>query len=471
MTAELRPPAAPAAALAAWRAALDGEVLLPGEPGFAEAAAQDGGTAAPAAIARPATAADVARTVRFAAGNGLPLSVRGGGHGAFAARAGAVLVLLSRLDSVEVRGGGRVDVGGGAVWRQVARALHPHGLALSSGDTDSVGVGGLALTGGVGWLVRRHGLTLDNLLAAEVVTAAGEVLHTDAEHHPDLFWALRGGGGNFGAVTRFTFQAHPLPAVHYGTVTAVSPSRESLAALLRGWRDAMRGADERLNSTLFAMPAEGGAPANCQIFTVWGGGDGHRARAAVAPLLELPGIVRTRFERRSYVSVLQDGGEPDGLEGVVEHALADAPGAGHDDVVVEERNAFLRLDDAVVDGLAGLVGQAPGSILAVRALGGAFGRVAPTATAFGWRDAEALAVFTGVLPPGSGAGDVARLEKAWSAIGEGHGTYGNFHERADGDPFALGVYAPVNAERLRRAKRAWDPGNLFSGNHNIDPAG
>ncbi|WP_219151694.1 FAD-binding oxidoreductase [Amycolatopsis sp. TNS106] len=460
------------AELAAWRSKSTGDVLVSADPGFDQIVAEDVVVATPAVIVRPATAGDVGRAVSFATEHGLPVSVRGGGHGPFAVGDGDLLILLSALDEVRVHDDGQVEVGGGAVWGQVAHALRPHGLALSSGDTSSVGVGGLTLTGGVGWLVRRHGLALDNLVAAEIVTASGQVLAIDAEHHADLFWAIRGGGGNFGIVTRFTFQAHPLPGtVRYGTITTAKPSTATgMAELLGRWRDVLHTADERLNSTVFVMPPEERSPANCQFFVLWGGDDEDEARAAIAPLLELPGILHTSFDFRPYVSVLEDGGEPDALEDILESVSVDAPepDAYIDDVVSDEHNAFVVLDDGVIASLAELIVQAPGSILSIRSMIGAVNRVPPTATAFGWRDTEALVIFTGILPPGSGPQDIVRIEEQWSAISAGRGSYGNFRDQVD-DPFTHRVYAPVNTERLIETKRRWDPENVFAGNHNIKP--
>ncbi|RSN19617.1 hypothetical protein DMC63_15670 [Streptomyces sp. WAC 05977] len=458
------------AELAAWRSKSAGEVLVSADPGFDQIVAEDVVVAIPAVIVRPATAGDVGQAVEFATKHGLPVSVRGGGHGPFAVSDGDLLILLTSLDEVRVHDDGRVDVGGGAVWGQVAHALRPHGLALSSGDTSSVGVGGLTLTGGVGWLVRRHGLALDNLVAAEIVTASGQVLAVDAEHHADLFWAIRGGGGNFGVVTRFTFRAHHLSStVYYGTITTTKPSAAAgMIELLGRWRDVLHAADERLNSTVFVMPAEGCSPANCQFFVLWGGDNEDEARAAIAPLLELPGIVHTNFDFRPYVSVLEDGGEPEALEDIVGGVSVDASEAYIDDVVSEEHNAFVVLDDGMITSLAELSEQAPGSILSIRSMIGAINRVDPTATAFGWRDTEALVIFTGILPPGSEPRDIVRLEEQWSAISAGRGIYGNFRDLVD-DPFTHRVYAPVNTERLIETKRRWDPDNVFAGNHNIKP--
>src|SRR5690606_24791023 len=172
-------------------------------------------------ILRPADAADVQRAVRFAAASGRRIAVRGGGHSAAGLSTvdGGIVIDLRALNAVEVLSENRVRVGGGALWRQVAEALGPHGLAISSGDTADVGVGGLTLSGGIGWMVRRHGLTLDHLRRVELVTAGGDILDVDGSQHPELFWALRGGGGGYGIVTAFEFQAEPVTDVSSALLT------------------------------------------------------------------------------------------------------------------------------------------------------------------------------------------------------------------------------------------------------------
>ena len=194
--------------------------------------------------------------VRFAARSGLLLSVRGGGHGfpGFGTNDGGVVIDLSKLANVEIIDKERhlVRIGGGATWGQVAAALAPHGLAISSGDTKSVGVGGLTLTGGIGWKVRKYGLALDNVAAAEVVTADGEVVQASAEENPELFWAIRGGGGNFGIVTAFDFAAHPTTDVFFGKIAFAA---SEAATVIQGWADYLRTAPEELTSTAdFANP-------------------------------------------------------------------------------------------------------------------------------------------------------------------------------------------------------------------------
>src|SRR6185312_6778251 len=165
----------------------------------------------------------VAAALTYAARHDLPVAVRSGGHSPLdrSVGAGEMVIDLAHLDGVEVLDAGRrlVRVGGGATWGRVATALDPHGWAITAGDTTSVGVGGLTLGGGIGWMVRRYGLTIDNLVGARMVTADGRLVTASEDDHADLFWALRGGGGNFGVVIDFDFIAQPVGGVDFGTVT------------------------------------------------------------------------------------------------------------------------------------------------------------------------------------------------------------------------------------------------------------
>ena len=181
-----------------------------------------------------------------------------------------------------------------ATWGQVAAALAPHGLAISSGDTKSVGVGGLTLTGGIGWKVRKHGLALDNVAAAEVVTASGQVVQASAEENPELFWAIRGGGGNFGIVTAFEFTAHPTTDVFYGKIAF--PASQA-ATVLQGWADYLRTAPEEVTSVAdVANPFAGGPEAPVEIHVAFDGDDPELAARAIDPIRTPP---PTRTARRS----------------------------------------------------------------------------------------------------------------------------------------------------------------------------
>src|SRR3954471_14441617 len=257
------------------RTAFGGDVIEPGTPGYESASGSLFATGHPAHLLRPRSVSDVQAGVRFAARAGLPLSVRGGGHGfpGFATNDRGVVVDLCALDDVAVvdRRKHIVRVGGGATWGRVAAALAPHGLAISSGDTKSVGVGGLTLSGGIGWKVRKYGLALDSLIAVEIVTAAGDVVRASADENAELFWAVRGGGGNFGIVTAFEFAAHPTTDIYFGKV--VFPASE-IAEVLQGWAEYQRPAPAELTSIAsFANPFLGGPDAPLEIEVAFDGDD------------------------------------------------------------------------------------------------------------------------------------------------------------------------------------------------------
>src|SRR5512142_2264728 len=223
-------------ALETLRRDFGGDIIEPGAAEYESARRSVLASGNPACVLRPRSVGGVQAGVRFAASAGLLLSVRGGGHSfaGFGTNDGDVVIDLSKIANVEIIDKERhlVRIGGGATWGQVAAALAPHGLAISSGDTKSVGVGGLTLTGGIGWKVRKRGLALDNVAAAELVTASGQVVHASTAENPELFWAIRGGGGNFGKVTAFDFAAHPTTEIFFGTIAF--PASQA-ATVLQGW--------------------------------------------------------------------------------------------------------------------------------------------------------------------------------------------------------------------------------------------
>jgi FAD/FMN-containing dehydrogenase len=427
-----------------------GTLVMPDSEEYPGAAAAYGALGSPAVIARPTTAADVAATVRYARAEALPLSVRSGGHSLFSTNDGGVVIDLRDIRDVEVLSGGRVRVGGGARWGDVALALQPHGLALSSGDTYSVGVGGLTLGGGIGWLVRQHGLALDSLLEAEVVLPSGDIVTAAENREPELFWALRGGGGNFGVVTRFTFQAHPLAGVVAGAID-VDPAL--LSETLRGWRGVLRRSPEELNSTVIAMPQFGPEmPATTKIVVCFGGDDTDAAMAAIRPLLELPGVMGHDVTAKRYVEVLEPGTPPPLGMRLITH------------------NGFTpEVDDEMIGRLTTAHAAFGSAVLMVRYLRGAFNRVPADATALAHRDAEAFVVSAVLLPPDSPEDAERRIRDDWATVAA-HvtGEYGNFTPHPDPEAITR-MYPPATAERLRAAKRRYDPENLFSYNHNITP--
>jgi len=387
--------------------------------------------------------------VSLAAAAGLPIAVRSGGHGLLPVDDGLV-VDLAEFTEVEVGEGGLVTVGGGARWGDIAAALAPHGLAISSGDTRDVGVGGLALGGGIGWLVRSHGLAVDALREVELVTAAGEVLTVSADEQPDVFWALRGGGGNFGVATRFVFQASPVDGLVGGHVHF---DQSDVPAVLRAWRDVMRAGPEELNSSLMVVPPFAPEmPAGPQLAVALQGSE-ERLRELLEPLLSLPSVTEVSLAPVAYGDLLED-----------------AP-PGRPPFLFVGGNGFVPdVSDEALDAVAAAFDRDVPTMILLRALGGAFSRVAPEATAIAHRDAEALLIVNGVLPADAAPEQIAAA-KAGSdaALAFTSGTYGNFSVER-GDEVIQAMYPPATLERLRRVKAELDPGNLFRQNHNIEPA-
>lgn len=432
--------------------ALSGTVLLPGHDGYDDARTVYSGVGEPAVVVRPLEPADVSAAVRFARAHGLILSVRSGGHSGsgFSTNTGGLVIDLRGIDGIELldEASGLVRIGSGALWGSVAATLGDLGLALTSGDTVSVGVGGLTLGGGIGWMVRSHGLAVDNLVEATVVTADGAIVTASADEHPDLFWALRGGGGNFGIVTSFVFRAHRLTGVYAGVIR-YRPER--LDSVLSGWRSVMRDAPEELNITFASMPDFPGMPGGIQLFVCFAGDDEAAASAAIGPLLALPGLISADIQRKRYADVLEEAHPPEGMTILI-------------------NNAFAReLDDELIAGLAGFYGRLEGSVLMIRSLSGAFNRVTEEATSFPWRDSEALVISAAFLPADAPAAAQQRVHEEWGTLAPHlQGSYGGFSNAAAGEATGL-IYPPHVLDRLSAIKHRYDPDNLFNQNHNIRP--
>jgi FAD/FMN-containing dehydrogenase len=434
---------------------LSAETLRPGDDGYDVAARVFYATGEPALVVRPRDPDEVAAVLAHAVRHDLAVSVRSGGHSPLgrSADTGGMVIDLAQLDAVEVLDAGRrlVRVGGGATWGRVAAALDPHGWGLTAGDTGSVGVGGLTLGGGVGWLVRRHGLAIDNLVGARVVTADGRLLTTSQDEHPDLFWALRGGGGNFGVVVDFDFLAQPVTNLHFGSVAY---RLDDPVDLLRRWRDAMRLAPEELSSTLALMPRMPGAPPSATVLVCYTAEPRTAVAevdAAIEPLFELGTVTKATVSERRYADILEDAQHPPGVRLVTRNTLVPT------------------LDDAVLAAIDRLHAEPRPTAIAVRSLGGAFGRVPADATAFAHRDAEAMVVGMVMLPDTATEAEVERALVRWRAVAaHGTGTYVNFQGSATAADLAA-AYPPATYARLAAVKRAYDPGNRFALNHNVEP--
>lgn len=427
-----------------------GDIIEPGGAEYESAGRTVLASGSPARVLRPASVADVRAAVRFAAAAGLPLSVRGGGHSfaGFGTNDGGVVIDLGRLAGVEVVDKDRhlVRIGGGATWGQVAAALAPHGLAISSGDTKSVGVGGLTLTGGIGWKVRKYGLALDQLVAAEVVTADGDVVRADSG---DLFWALRGGGGNLGIVTAFEFAAHPTTDVFHGRIAF--PATEA-ATVLPGWADHLRTAPEELTSIVtLANPFLPGAPV--EVHVAFDGDDPALAAAALDPVRRLGTVIADDVAPIPYADILVDG-------------LTPPPG-----IMFDARSAFVDRDSVpdVLRIIADTAASGRSPIIAIRSVGGAVARIPDDATAYAHRRAELMIVTTTAGP--KPVLDAARpaVDATWRRLAP-HvvGAYANFLTSATEEDVAA-IYPPETHRRLGAVKHRYDPDNLFAGNHNVPP--
>lgn len=443
--------------LTALRADVSGTVLSAEDAAWDDARLSHAGLGRPDTIVRVASVDDVVAAVRFATVSRRSVVVRSGGHSAWCTLDDGILIDLSALADVVVddteQGGPIVRIGGGAHWGAVARALAPHGLGLSSGDTASVGVGGLTLGGGIGWMVRAWGLAVDQLVGAQVVTARGDVVETSAEAHPDLFWALRGGGGNFGVVTRFDFRAHPLPGVAVVELGITGDAR----VVLRALRDVLAAAPPELTVTYMDVPEiDPNAPAGASVTAVWAGPDPAALEGVLAPVIALGEVVVREVAVRDYPDILLDHPLPD----------PEAPVPGF----LGGNTLAVTLDDVLIDDVVAFRESNEASVVFLRSLGGAYGEVAPDTTPFPARDATWFVMAGAFDLPGLVTdADRARISGEWEAIERrGAGVYGNFTTTTDA-AYVDGMFAPATRARLAAVKRAWDPTNVFSRNHNIAP--
>ncbi|MFG2058711.1 FAD-binding oxidoreductase [Micromonospora sp. NPDC048930] len=432
-----------------------GDIIEPGGAEYESASRSVLASGSPAYVLRPESVGDVQAGVRFAAAAGLSLSVRGGGHGfpGFGTNDGGVVIDLSKLADVQIVDKERhvVRIGGGATWGQVAAALAPHDLAISSGDTKSVGVGGLTLTGGIGWKIRKYGLALDSVVLAEVVTAGGDVAHATAEQNPELFWAIRGGGGNFGIVTAFEFVAHPTTDVFYGRIAF--PASEA-ASVLQGWADYLRTAPEELTSVAnFANPFAGGPEAPVEIYVAFDGADPDLAARAIDPIRRLGTVIDDDVALKPYADILVDG-------------MALPPG-----IQLETRSAYVGRESVreVLQILTEVGASQRSPLISVRSVGGAVSRVPEDATAYAHRQAELMFVTTIAGPKPVVEAALPALEAIWERLAPHvNGAYANFLSSATEEDVKA-IYPTQTYERLAAVKRQYDPGNLFAGNHNVRP--
>ncbi|UPO76303.1 FAD-binding oxidoreductase [Arthrobacter sp. Helios] len=448
-------------------AAVSGTVTLPGDEAYEASRRVWNGMidVLPAAVVRAASPDDVAPVLAFAQATGLPLAVRGGGHNVAGNGTvdGGIVLDVGGLRTVEVDPIARtVTVGGGATLADVDTATVPFGMAVPLGVVSKTGVAGLTLGGGVGWMTRSHGLSVDNLLGADVVLADGTMVHASAEEEPELFWGLRGGGGNFGVVTSFTFQAWPVPDTVYSGNLVYHADRFPDA--LRAF-DAWTGdlPDELTSIASFLVPPPDWDMGDDPILAVgfaWAGEDHQAADDAVRRLRKLAPPDAEMVDPVLWTD----------WQSSVDPLFPDGSRA------YWKNTSFDALDADVIEVLTrrGREQAWRGTGFDIHHMGGAFARVPEDATSFPVRGAGYWLNVYGFWNDQADDEHHTAFVRGLAADMEPHasgGQYVNFMGAEDPVQAAPSVYSGEKLARLAALKQAVDPGNLFRRNHNIAPAG
>jgi FAD/FMN-containing dehydrogenase len=447
---------------------LGGELVRPGDANYDTARAIWNGAhdARPAVIARCAGTADVRHAIGFARSEGLEVAVRGGGHSipGFSSCDGGLVIDLSPMKGIEVDPGGRTVVAeGGVLWNELDAATQEHGLAVTGGLVSTTGIAGFTLGGGIGWLMRKHGLACDNLRSAQLVTADGQVITASAAQNSELFWGLRGGGGNFGVVTSFEFDLHPVgPTVTAGAVFYPGDQAEEV---MRFYRDFVRKVPDELTTLVNLLTA----PPAPFLPEEWHGkklvaligcyaGDPEEGARAMAPLSELGDPVADLIGPMPYVGMqsLIDALWPQGTKAYMK--------AGY----------LSELDDAAIETAARFHQDAtsPSSEIHVQHFGGAVARVPEGETAYGERAAPFVLNCIAVShEPGGIDTHVDWAQRFYAAMEPSltGGAYINFLS-AEGEERVRSAYGPEKYARLQALKDRYDPTNLFRLNQNIAPS-
>ena len=415
----------------------------------------------PSLIVKAASALDVSRTVLFARDSGLELAVRGGSHSlaGYGTTDGGIVLDLSGMKGLHIDPERRLAwAQAGLTAGEYTAAAGAHGLATPFGDTGSVGLSGLTLGGGIGWLVRKYGLAVDSLVSVEIVTADGRMLTASEDEHSDLFWAVRGGGGNFGVVTRFQFRLHPVGMV-FGGALFMPPTRE----VLRSLGPIAASAPEALTTIAFLMaappapfiPAELHGKPTLAIMFVFDG-DPDAGQAAIDPFRQVATPMAELVMPMPYPGIYE----------LLKDAETPGPGA--------HRSLFLdTLDDAAIDAILehSAAPSSPSTLTQIRILGGAMARVPAGATAFAHRDAGVMIIVMAQFEDvAEGPIHQAFVQAYYEALRpRATGVYANFLE-AEGEARIREAYPDLTYHRLAQVKRAYDPANLFRLNQNIRPA-
>jgi FAD/FMN-containing dehydrogenase len=449
------------------RASVRGELIDPGHASYDEARKVYNGMIdrRPAAIIRCSDVADVIAAVGLARSEGVDISVRGGSHSVpgFGTNDGGIVCDLSGMRGTRVdRERRTVRAEGGCTWGDLDHATHPFGLATTGGIISTTGVAGLTLGGGIGHLARGCGLSCDNLISADVVTADGELMTASEEQNEDLFWALRGGGGNFGVVTSFEYRLHPVGEIYGGPIFYPV---DRAAEVMAFYREFIAGAPEQLGA-FFAfqiapplpfIPEDRHGETMGLIVTCWTG-DAEEGRQVIAPLMEVAPVVAAGVDSMPYPAL---NGAFDALlpAGLQHYWKADFVSELTDDAIAAHVEWGPRVPCVE-------------ATMHLYPIDGACHRVDSDATAFAYRDARFACVIAGMWPdPADNERNTAWVRDYWAAIHPHSepGGYVNFMAGDDQDRIRDNYRG--NYDRLTEVKRRYDPGNLFRMNQNIEPAG
>jgi FAD/FMN-containing dehydrogenase len=446
-----------AARLEELRTAFTGTLLDPSDPGYEDARRVHNAMIdrRPALIAQCRNTADIVDAVHFARQEGMEICVRGGGHNV-AGRAvidDALMVDLSPMRGIHVdRDAMTLRAQGGCLWAELNREAALHGLATTGGVISHTGVSGLTLGGGLGWLMAKHGLAVDNVVAVELVTADGRVLDVTADSDPDLFWALRGGGGNFGIAASIKFRLHPMPNVTGGLI---GHPIERAAEMLSFYRDTAPSSSDDLTVFSALVHAPDGSGMKLAALVVFHTGTPEEAERELAPWKEWGPPIMVEVGPMPYpvFNTIIDEGYPHGLRNYWLSAFTDGIPDGLIDTLVE------RFEHV----------PSPMTGLALEHFHGAVTRVGPTETAVPHRDEGYNLVMSSIWP--DAADDEANItwtKDAFAAMREFFtgGRWLNYLGDDQGEDAIRGAYG-VNYERLVELKQRYDPENVFRANHNI----
>ncbi|MEV0388398.1 LLM class flavin-dependent oxidoreductase [Nonomuraea sp. NPDC050643] len=428
-------------------AALASTAIEPGDAGYARVRSTYLRGGSPGLVLRPGTPGEVGQAVLFAREQPVKLAVRSGGHGISgrSTNNGGIVIDLSRLNAIEIldKATRRVRVEPGARWSDVAAALAPHGWALSSGDYGGVGVGGLATSGGIGWLVREHGLTVDHLRAVDLVLADGSLVRADESENAELFWGVRGAGANFGIVTSFEFEVDEVGPVGFAQFAV---DATDTAGFLQRWGAALEAAPRDVTSSLIIGQARPGQPLIGQIMAVVDADDAETIVDRLRPIASAAPLLDYSIQVVPYEAVMNAPQGPHDAQGepVTRSALAD------------------HLTPELTEAVARLVASGRTYFFQIRAVGGATSDVPVDATPYAGRSANFQLVAFGPSRRG--------LDEIWDGMSHHFsGLYINFE--TDLRPERLhDAYPEATLRRLRALKRRYDPGNVFRDNFNITPS-